>query len=156
MSDIKTTAEAAEAAALPRAYAVHAGKDGKPTKEKQSVSKAAMAKEMAKKSPAEWAYERIVMYIQNFEKGLDAEHEVGMGFAGSEAGSLKIQGMGFFDPDIVTFYGADPDGNKMQLVQHVTQLSVMLVSEPKADPEKEPTRIGFQLAEELDDTEETS
>ena len=153
MNDIKTTAEAIEAAALPEAYAVHAGKDGKAVKNHQAAPKGAMAKPLAKKSPAEWAYERIVMYIQKFEEDLDSEHEVGMGFAGSEAGTLKIQGMGYFDPDIITFYGEDPEGNKMQLVQHVSQLSVMLVSEPKSDPEQEPNRIGFQLAEDLDAAE---
>ena len=40
------------------------------------------------KSPAEWAYERIVLYIRNFEAQLDANQEVAMGFAGSDAGVL--------------------------------------------------------------------
>jgi hypothetical protein len=43
-----------------------------------------------------------------------------MGFAGGDAGVLKIEGMGYYDPDIVTFYGTDPAGGRTQLVQHVT------------------------------------
>jgi hypothetical protein len=97
------------------------------------------------KSPAEWAYERVVLYIREFEKQLNADQEVAIGFAGSEAGILRIEGLGFFDPDILTFYGKDDDGLKMQLIQHVSQLSVMLQSRPKADPNDAPRRIGFKL-----------
>ncbi len=43
-----------------------------------------------------------------------------MGFTSGDAGVLKIEGMGFFDPDIVTFYVSDPAGGKTQLVQHVS------------------------------------
>ena len=41
---------------------------------------------------------------------------VAMGFTGGDAGVLRIEGMGYFDPDIVTFYGSDPVGGKTQLV----------------------------------------
>ena len=55
------------------------------------------------KSAALWAYERLILYIQNFEKQLDNEHEVTMGFAGDSSGVIKIEGMGYYDPDIITF-----------------------------------------------------
>ena len=98
------------------------------------------------KSPAEWAYDRLVLYIRNFEKQLDSNHEIAMGFAGSDAGVLKIEGLGFFEPDMITFYGRDEDGTKTQLIQHIAQLSVLLRAVPKAAPEAPPTRIGFRLA----------
>lgn len=98
------------------------------------------------KSPAEWAYERLVLYIRNFEKQLDSDQEIAMGFAGSDAGVLKIEGLGFFEPDMITFYGRDDDGMKTQLIQHIAQLSVMLRAVPKSTPEDPPTRIGFRLA----------
>ena len=97
------------------------------------------------KSPAEWAYDRLVLYIREFEKQLDSNQEVAMGFAGSEAGVIQIEGIGFFDPDILTFFGTDEDGMKMHLIQHVSQLSVLLQARPKADPDDAPRRIGFQL-----------
>ena len=96
-------------------------------------------------SPAEWAYDRLVLYIRDFEKHLNADQEVAIGFAGSEAGILRIEGLGFFDPDILTFYGRDDDGMKNQLIQHVSQLSVMLTARPKSDPNDAPRRIGFKL-----------
>lgn len=97
------------------------------------------------KSPAEWAYDRLVLYIRNFESQLDASHEIAMGFAGGEAGVLRIEGLGYFDPDIITFYGRDDEGAKTQLIQHVSQLSVILRAVRKIAPEDPPRRIGFAL-----------
>ena len=65
--------------------------------------------------------------------------------------------MGHFDPDIVTFYGTDQTGAKVQLVQHVSQLNVLLRAMPKEQDAAEPRRIGFELAKALDaETEDTS
>lgn len=100
----------------------------------------------AGKSPAQWAYERLILYIRNFEQQLDADQEVAMGFAGSDAGVLQIEGLGFYDPDLLTFYGRDEAGSKTQLIQHVSQLSVMLRAVAKATSEEPARRIGFQLA----------
>ena len=108
--------------------------------------KAAKAKADAEmKTPAEWAYDRLVRYIRNFESQLNPDQEVAMGFAGSDAGVLTIEGVGYFAPDILTFFGRDEDGMKTQLIQHVSQLSVLLRAVPKAQPEGPPRRIGFQL-----------
>ncbi len=102
------------------------------------------------KSPAEWAYDRLVIYIQEFEAQLDNQHEVAMGFAGGDAGILQIEGMGFFDPDILTFYGTDESGVPTQLIQHVSQLSVILRAMPKLTQDAAPKRIGFRLARRSD------
>jgi len=149
---IKTTAEALEASALPQAFSVHVSDCGETVAQNQPLPSALALKAIEDKSPAEWAYERMVLYIQEFEKKLDGDHEVGMGFAGGDVGTLKIQGMGYFAPDLITFYGTDPSGAKTQLVQHVNQLNVMLVAAPKEDGTVEPSRIGFKLATQLDET----
>ena len=113
---------------------------------KANTTKTASKPTAAKpKSPAEWAHDRLVAYIRNFESDLDAEHEIAMGFASDESGVLRIEGLGFFDPDIVTFYGRDETGAKTQLIQHVTQLSVTLRAVPKETRAEPPRRIGFNL-----------
>ncbi|WP_299151952.1 DUF6173 family protein [uncultured Tateyamaria sp.] len=147
---IKTAAEAVEAEALPRRHEVHSDPKARNAAD-QPVPKGVSKTPAAKKSPAQWAYERIIMYLKNFEESLDNEHEVAMGFTGGDAGVMRIEGMGYFDPDIVTFYGSDPTGAKTQLVQHVTQLNVMLRALPKAVEQAEPNRIGFRLAQDLED-----
>ena len=106
----------------------------------------AMAKQ-APLMPAAWAYQRLVAYIRNFEAQLNPSQEVAMGFAGGEAGVLRIEGVGFSDPDILTFYGRDDDGARTQLVQHVSQLSVILRAVPVQSPDAPARRIGFRLAE---------
>ena len=110
-----------------------------------------LAQAASGKSPAQWAYERMILYIKTFETQLDSEHEVAMGLAGGDVGVMRIAGMGYFDPDIVTFYGTDLSGARTQLVQHVTQLSVMLRAVPKPRPEEPANRIGFRLAADIEE-----
>lgn len=114
---------------------------------KPRTAKAVAKPQEAPKTPAEWAYDRLVRYIRSFEAQLNPDQEVAMGFAGSDAGVLTIEGVGYFAPDILTFFGRDEDGMKTQLIQHVSQLSVLLRAVPKARPEEPARRIGFQIAE---------
>lgn len=144
---IKTTAEAYEASAIPRKIEVHTTPQSH--SESEDLPEDVTRRPVEQKSPAEWAYERLILYIQNFEKQLDGEQEVAMGFAGDASGVLRIEGMGFFDPDIVTFYGSDSNGARTQLIQHVTQLSVMLRALPKEPEQAVARRIGFKLADSL-------
>lgn len=97
-------------------------------------------------SPAKVAHDRLVSSIRQFEAQLDAAEEIAMGFAGDEAGVLRIEGLGYFPPDIITFYGRDEAGARTQLIQHVSQLSVTLRAVPKTAPDDDPPRrIGFHL-----------
>jgi hypothetical protein len=151
---IATSAEAHENAHLPGLREVHTDPNAQAAVA-GDVPKA-LKDPKAPKSPAQWAYERIIMYIQNFEKQLDNDQEVGMGFVGGDAGVIKIEGLGFYDPDLVTFYGRDGAGVKTQLIQHVTQMNVMLRAAPKEQDQAEPNRIGFRLAEELNREEDAT
>lgn len=145
-NETKTIAEVAEDAVLPRCHEVHCD----PETEQTEVPEELAQSPLDGKSPAQWAYERLILYIQNFEKTLDNEHEVAMGFTGGDTGVIRIEGMGFFDPDIVTFYGSDMTGAKTQLIQHVAQLSVLLRAAPKQADSDAPNRIGFRLAQDLE------
>jgi hypothetical protein len=143
---IRTTGEAHENDVLPRRREVHANPGATPS---DSDLPAGMRQPVDRKSPAQWAYERLILYIQEFEAQLDSEHEVAMGFTGGEVGVLRIEGMGYFEPDIVTFYGTDPTGARTQQILHVSQLNVMLRALPKAPEDSTANRIGFRLAREL-------
>lgn len=140
---IETAAEAVEADAPPRRFEAHTDDAHCRDERTEGLND----KQAKAKSPAEWAYERLILYIQNFEEQLDGEHEVAMGFTGGDAGVLRIEGMGYFDPDVITFYGTDPAGGKTQLIQHVSQLNVMLRALPKQIEAAAPNRIGFKLAQ---------
>lgn len=105
---------------------------------------------------AESAYEWLIRCIRDFESDLDPAHEVAVGFAGSDAGLLKIAGLGFFAPDLITFLGEDEDGAPAQLIQHVSQLNVTLRAVPVANPEAAARRIGFRLSRGLAGPDDTS
>jgi hypothetical protein len=146
---IASSVEAEENAVLPRLYEVHV--DPGQAAPREADLPPALQEPAAGKSPARWAYERLVLYIRNFESQLDAAHEVAMGFTGGQAGVIRIEGIGYFDPDIVTFYGIEPDGTRTQVIQHVTQLNVMLRAMRRDLAEGEaPRRIGFQLSRGID------
>lgn len=148
--EIRTTAEAAEAEVIAQMHEVHAD-PGAPNAQAQPMPKAISKGPATGKSPAQWAYERIILYIRNFEEQLDSSEEIAMGFTGGDAGVLRIEGMGYFDPDIITFYGTDNGGGRTQMVQHVSQLNVMLRALPKPPEQAEATRIGFRLVQDLED-----
>lgn len=144
-NSIDTSAEIVENNVLPGMAEVHTHPVATPLS-----LPPAMSEPQDRKSPAQWAYERVILYIRNFEEQLDNDHEVGMGFVGGEAGVLKIEGIGYYDPDIVTFYGTDAAGTQTQLIQHVSQLNVMLRATVKHIDQDQPTRIGFRLATALE------
>ncbi|MFO8127169.1 DUF6173 family protein [Yoonia sp.] len=150
---IDTSAEMMENDILPKCREVHTNPQ---TQTAPHTMPKALSGSAAKKSPAQWAYERIIMYIQNFEKQLDNDHEVGLGLAGGNTGVIKIEGLGYYDPDIVTYYGMNQGGARTQLIQHVSQLNVTLVASPKHIDQPEPNRIGFQLASALDGEEDVT
>lgn len=150
MSETQTTAEALEAEALCRSGVVHTNPTESCT-ECAPLPEAVTRKPVKEKSPAEWAYQRLILYLKNFEEQLDSDHEVAMGFTGGDAGVLRIQGVGFYAPDIITFYGVDQSGAKTQLIQHVSQLNVMLRTLDKPKEQPEPNRIGFRLAAALEE-----
>ncbi len=153
--EIRTTAELVEENQLPRAHVVHADPQAPQSPEQKPLPDSVKRKPVEEKSPAEWAYQRLILYIKNFEEQLDNEHEVAMGFTGGSAGVMRIEGLGFFDPDIITFYGSQPDGSSTQMIQHVSQLNVMLQAMPKESDAEKPNRIGFRLAADLEESSES-
>lgn len=142
MTETRTTAEAMEADALNREVDSE-GRDHAPPVPQLGARRP---------SAAEWACRRLALYLRAFEENLDDEHEAAIGFTGGPGGAqglLRIEGVGFSAPDLVTFSGRDAGGTPSQLIQHVSQLNVVLraVRRPEG---REPYRIGFRLARALE------
>ena len=106
-----------------------------------------------KLNPAEWTYERLAEYIKDFETDLDNDHEIGARLVsfGHEV-TFHIQDMGYYGPDIICFYGMNNKGEKLQLIQNIAQLSILLIALKKL--EENPRRLGFKLTQK--NTEEKS
>ena len=112
----------------------------------------ARSSQPAKNNPAEWMFDRLVRMIEDYEKNLSDEEEIGGRLVGAPGeGSFHIDDIGFWGPDLIMFFGKNHYGRPVRLIQHYTQLSVLLTSMPK---EKEkPRRIGFVLRERQESEE---
>ena len=103
-------------------------------------------------NPAEWMHERIVRSINEFEKKLDQDHEIGARLVNFGTNmTFHIEDVGYWGPDIIIFHGKGHDGNSVELLQHISQLSVLLVALKKVH--EEPRRIGFKLMESVEKDE---
>lgn len=104
-----------------------------------------------RENPAEWAFVRLSRLIQDFEKQLDENSEVGALMAsGPGDAAFAIRDLGFWGPDFILFMGVNGAGRPIRLVQHYTQVNVLLSAVPKEKPEEPPRRIGFALQERVD------
>ena len=103
-------------------------------------------------SPAQWMYARIAQAIVAFEKQLDAEHEVGFRLVSfNDAQTMHVLDVGYWAPDLILFFGRSHDGAPMQLMQHVTQVSLLLVA-AKKQTEEQPRRIGFDIMRKVEES----
>jgi hypothetical protein len=95
-----------------------------------------------KANPAGYALERVVPLIETFQNTIGDEVEVGISVVGSgSAVPFRLRAIRVSDPDILIFDGINERGNVVQLLQHYSQMAIMLVAVPKL--EQKPFRIGF-------------
>jgi len=104
-------------------------------------------------NPAEWAWERLIKSINSFEEKLDDEHEIGgrlVNFGPNH--TFHIEDVGYWGPDFVIFHGTNPEGQPLELIQHISQVNVLLVAMKKLG--EKPRRIGFELMQQLEEDAE--
>jgi hypothetical protein len=80
--------------------------------------------------------------IKDFEATLDSEHEVAIRLApfGSSF-EFRAQEIRFSPSDVVTFHGYTETGEKVQLVQHLSQVNLLLTAVRKLNDT--PIRVAF-------------
>jgi hypothetical protein len=107
-----------------------------------AVPKMDIPRPVIPKSAAEWTYERLGKLVKQFEAELDDEHEIGAGIVCFGVSTeFHIRSIGYWGPDIITFHGVNAQGERVELIQNVSQLSVLLVAMKKLGDK--PRRIGF-------------
>ena len=52
----------------------------------------------------------VVPFLDELDEA--GEQNIEIGFTGGEAGVMRIQGLGYFDPDIIAYYGVNATGAK--------------------------------------------
>ena len=92
---------------------------------------------------ADWKYKKIMEQIKDFESSLDDSLEISLQLASFGTSiTMAVEDISYQNPDMLYFSGT-VSGNKAQLIQHMNQLSFLLLAVPKKDPSKPPRRIGF-------------
>ena len=108
----------------------------------QELSNANAAAESAKSAAG--MHERIVKLINDFEKNLNPDLEAGVRLVSfGKTVQFHIQNLGYWNPNIIIFYGMLEDGTPVQMVQHMSQLSFLLVAMKRRNPEAPRRCIGF-------------
>nr|BDD43637.1 hypothetical protein 6 [Bacillaceae bacterium] len=94
-------------------------------------------------------YKRLVEMINDFNNNLDDEHEVGMRLVSfGQSVQFHVEDLGYYDPSLIRFYGRTEDGSNIELIQHVSQISFLLMAVKKLDPDAPKRQIGFGSAGE--------
>lgn len=95
-------------------------------------------------------YKKIIRQINDFEENLPANMQAGGRFVNAPDGlTFSIDDVGYANPDVIIFYGSCQNGSEVQLLQHTTQLNLLLVAVPRKESSSEPRRkIGFRIDEE--------
>jgi hypothetical protein len=88
---------------------------------------------------------KLYKEINEFDLSLDASSEVAVRLVSfGETVQFSIESMGFSDPSLIIFSGHTADGSHVQLVQHVSQISLLLLAAKRPHPEKPKFPIGFR------------
>jgi hypothetical protein len=89
-------------------------------------------------------HKRLVEWINNFDKGLEQEFEVGVRLVNfGQAVTFHLQGMGFRNPSLISFSGYTEQGEPVELIQHVSQISILLTKVKRQDTLQPKRPIGF-------------
>lgn len=100
---------------------------------------------------AEWMYKRVVEQINEFETTLSENMQAGGSLVSSNNFTFSIDDVGFWNPDMVIFYGRGKNGEALRLLQHTSQLNLLLVAVPRTDDLSKPRRkIGFAHPEDIE------
>ncbi|SMC34965.1 DUF6173 family protein [Sporomusa malonica] len=89
-------------------------------------------------------FNQLVERVQDFEAKLDQEHEVGMRLVSfGKSTEFSVARIGYMDPSLIWFQGTLSDGSDVELVQHVNQISFMLIKIKRESPQEPRCPIGF-------------
>jgi len=104
--------------------------------------------ELQRSSLARSVAQALTRSIAQFDTKLDVDHEVGMKLVSfGQTVTFHVEGLGYANPNLLFFRGTTPDGNRVELIQHVSQISFLLIAIPKPDPNQPKRPFGFHMPE---------
>ena len=87
---------------------------------------------------------RLIEWVNEFDESLDHEHEVGIRLVNfGQTVTFHLDAIGYYNPSLISFSGFMENGDPVELIQHVSQISVLLMKMKRPDPTKPKRTIGF-------------
>ena len=89
-------------------------------------------------------HKQLVLWIEDYNAKLDDEHEVGIRLVSfGQTIVFHLEKMGYSNPSLIMFIGKTENGDPVELVQHVSQISVLLMKLQRRDNSKPKSPIGL-------------
>lgn len=89
-------------------------------------------------------YQRLTQWINKFDESLDPDYEVGIRLVNfGQTIVFHLKNIGYWNPALISFSGHNEDGEPVELIQHISQISILLMKLKRADPTTPKTKIGF-------------
>lgn len=93
---------------------------------------------------AEAFCKRLAAAVARFDATLDNDHEVGAKLVSfGETVIFHLTGLGYINPSLLVLTGVTDAGQPVELIQHVSQISVLLTKVKRLEPAKPKVPIGF-------------
>jgi Family of unknown function (DUF6173) len=93
-------------------------------------------------------HKRLVKWIDDFDASLDEKHEVGLRLVSfGQTVTFHLQNLRYWNPSLISFSGTTETGAPVELIQHVSQISLLLMKMPRLEPEKPKRPLGFHLTQ---------
>ena len=103
-----------------------------------------MLEDLQHAKSAEQFVRKLYQRIEKFEASLDEEHEVGVKLVSfGQSVTFHVSAIGYVQPSLILFEGRTESGDPVELMQHVNQISFLLMKLERLEPEKEKSKIGF-------------
>jgi hypothetical protein len=89
-------------------------------------------------------HKRLVEWINDFDKSLDQDHEVGVRLVNfGQVVTFHLRDIGYWNPSLISFSGYTEQGEPVELIQHVSQISILLLKVKRQNTSQPKQSIGF-------------
>ena len=89
-------------------------------------------------------HRRLVESIVEFDNALDETEEVGVRLVSfGQTMQFHARDISFLNPSLIVFSGITEDNKSIELIQHVSQISFLLMALPRLDPDQPKHEMGY-------------
>ena len=90
-------------------------------------------------------HKRLVKWIDDYDSSLDQDHEVGVRLVSfGQTVVFHLNDISYWNPSLISFIGLTNEGEPVELIQHVSQISILLMKLKRLDTSKPKKKIGFR------------